>query len=58
MFGVPCRLNKVLAKSIREALPSLRQALEKALEKKRKESRVYGEVRCGWCRSEKILGAA
>ncbi len=38
------RLNKVLAKSIRDGLPSVRQALEKALEKKKRESRVYGEV--------------
>lgn len=38
------RLNKVLAKSIRDGLPSVRQALEKALEKKKRESRAYGEV--------------
>ena len=31
------RLNKVLAKSIRDGLPSVRQALEKALEKKKRE---------------------
>lgn len=37
------KLNKVLVNAIREALPSLRQTLEKALEKKKNESLVYGE---------------
>ena len=43
------RLNKVLAKSIRDSLPSVRQALEKALDKKKRESRMYGEVRGSAC---------
>lgn len=38
------KLNKVLVQAIREALPSLRQSLEKALEKKRSESQMYGDV--------------
>ncbi|KAI8108676.1 hypothetical protein M9435_005093 [Picochlorum sp. BPE23] len=38
------RLNGVLVHAIRERLPSLRQAVESALEKKKKESRVYGDA--------------
>jgi len=38
------KLNKVLVNAIREALPSLRQTLEKALEKKKNESLMYGDA--------------
>ena len=38
------RLNRVLARSIRESLPSLRTSLEKALDRKKNESRMYGEA--------------
>ena len=36
------KLNEILAQTIRDALPSLRQGLEKSLEEKRQESNLYG----------------
>jgi dynamin 1-like protein len=38
------RLNRVLARSIRESLPDLRQVLDRSLERKRKEAKMYGEA--------------
>ena len=38
------KLNGVLVDAIRERLPSLRQSLENALEKKKKESMMYGDA--------------
>lgn len=38
------KLNKVLVHAIQESLPSLHQSLEKALEKKRSESSMYGDA--------------
>lgn len=50
------KLNKVLVQAIREALPSLRQSLERALEKKRAESRMYGDAPpCGMNRGAMLL---